>query len=224
MTGPGPFRLYPEEQRWWSFRDYDAVLSALERVPHARVLEFGPGSSTLALIEGGALEVHACEDSAHWAAVQEERLVRRFPSVVHLHRYTWPEGADLSVPGVDDLRFDLALIDGPRATERRPDVLRYALARSQWVLMPTEEYQTRAWLRQSIAEIAEAGGVSAEFNETGPLAGAFALIGPTAFGRRSRCMACDHIHVYVDSCGEHVWPLPGGRSGEESCRCTVPQC
>lgn len=172
------FKLYPEEASWWSFEDYQAVLDAMLKLGARRVLEFGPGSSTLALIEGGAETIVTCEDSPEWAEVYEERLARRFPEIVRLHRYNWPEGKRLSIPAISRLRFDLALIDGPLGTERRPEVLRYALARCTRVLMPTEEFKTRAFLRPIIAEIAGQAGRQVEFTETGPFSGAFALVGP----------------------------------------------
>ena len=173
------FALYPEEARWWSFNDYQAVLDGLDFTGAKRVLEFGPGSSTLALIEGGATSVDTCEDSPDWAGVYEERLVRRFPDVVRLHRYEWPLSTPLSIEAIDGQRFDLALIDGPLGTERRPEVLRYALDRCTWVLMPTEEHKTRPVLRGRIEAIAAEVGVRCVITETGPLSGAFALLGPT---------------------------------------------
>lgn len=175
----GPFKLYPVEARWWSFNDYAAVLLAMAATGAKRVLEFGPGSSTLALIEGGAESIDTCEDSPDWAKVYEERLERRYPDVVKLHRYVWPEGAPLCIPALAGRLYDLALIDGPLGTERRPDVLRYALERCVYVLMPTEEFKTRAWLRPLIEAIAAEAGAPVEIWETGPLSGAFALVGPT---------------------------------------------
>jgi len=177
------FKLFPEEAHWWSFNDYQKVLDTMTGLKPKRVLEFGPGSSTLALIEGGAESVDACEDKPDWAEVWEKRLARRFPeagfpTVVRLHRFTWPEGEPLAIPAVDGQRFDLDLIDGPTGTERRPDVLRYALERCTWVLMPTEEWKTRAVLRPLIQAIAKEAGRPVEITETGPLGGAFALIGP----------------------------------------------
>jgi len=181
------FKLYPKKAeelgistRWWSANDYQAVLDAMAKTGAKRCLEFGPGSSTLALIEGGATSVDTCEDNPDWAGVYEARIGQHFPEVVRLHRYEWPEGKGLSIPALKKQRFDLTLIDGPHGTERRPDVVRYALARSTWVLVPTEEFKTRAWMRPLIQEIADKAGRPVEFRETGPLSGAFGLIGPAA--------------------------------------------
>lgn len=173
------FRLYPEEARWWSSQDYHAVVEITRALQPGRVLEFGPGSSTLALIEGGAGVVDTCEDAPDWAQVYEERLVGRFPDVVRLHRYEFADPLVTVAPEVDAALYDLALIDGPRGTPSRPAVLRYALARSLYVLMPCEEWRTDAWLRPIISEQAAEVGAPVEFFETGPLSGAFALVGPT---------------------------------------------
>ena len=169
----GPFRLYPVEQRWWSMNDYGAVLDVMTRLQPSTVLEFGPGSSTLALIEGGAARIDCCEDSPVWAATYRDRLVRRFPSIVRLVEYVWAE--PLVIPAVNGCQYDLALIDGPYGTERRPTVLEYCLARCQAVLMPTEDYKARG-LRPAIAAIVARLGLIVEWMETGPLSGGFALV------------------------------------------------
>lgn len=167
------FRLYPKELHWWSFADYGAVLSVMRRLQPASVLEFGPGSSTLALIEGGARSIDCCEDNPDWLNVYQERLAQRYDGVRMLP-YTWSD--PLVVPGAA-LAYDMALIDGPHGTERRPTVLRYALARCTHVLMCCEDSKGRG-LRAPIMLIAEQAGRPVEIMETGPLSGSFALIGP----------------------------------------------
>lgn len=169
------FRLYPEERHWWSFNDYGAVLGVVRRIQAARVLEFGPGSSTLALIEGGVAHVDACEDNPDWSGVYRERLERRFPKVVTLHDYVWSD--PVSVPAVDGQRYDLALIDGPNI-DQRPAVIDYALARCDYVLFPTEDHWTAPSLRALAPEIAARHGRKLEIMDTGPLSGGFALIRP----------------------------------------------
>src|SRR4051812_12408033 len=97
-----PFRLYPEEQHWWSFNDYGVVLEVTERLQAKTVLEFGPGWSTRSLIEGGATTIDACEDNPEWFRVHAERLVPNFPGIVTLHPYICSE--PIVVPGVVDQR------------------------------------------------------------------------------------------------------------------------
>lgn len=170
---PGPYRLYPEERHWWSMNDYGAVLDVVRKLGAKRILEFGPGSSTLALIEGGATTIDTCEDDPDWAQVYEERLQAVYPDIVRVHRYAWL--TPLRVPSVDNASYDLALIDGPLGTNRRPEVIRYALTRCRSVLAPTET-KNRALL-EAIREIAaETPDVTLETWETGPLSGGFALL------------------------------------------------
>lgn len=169
------FELYPEEQAWWSFADYAAVLEVTRRLAPRAVLEFGPGSSTLALIEGGAGLVTACEDDEHWATIADQRIVARFPTRVELVRYIVAD--PIEIPGVDDRRFDLALIDGPLRPADRLPVLRYCLDRCAHVLIACENADGKG-LRPAIARIARLRGNPVEYLETGPLAGSFALLGP----------------------------------------------
>ena len=164
------FRLYPQEQHFWSFNDYRTVVAVTRRLKPWRVLEFGPGWSTLALIEGGAVQIDACEDDAHWAAVNRERLVGRYPHVA-LHAYEWAD--EIAIAGVDDRRYDLALIDGPAEISRRPAVIRYCLARCAAVLVALETSDGTL-----LRTVCESVGPSVEIIESGPLAGAFALVRP----------------------------------------------
>lgn len=170
------FALYPEEQHWWSFCDYAAVLDVTRRLQPKTVLEFGPGSSTLALIEGGAQQIDTCEDAPDWAEVYETRLQDRFPTdafraTVCVHRYTWAD--PLTIDGLDGCRWDLALIDGPRGVERRPAAVRYALERCAAVLVPTEDANPS--FRGTLRDLADELGWHLAITETGPLQGGFAL-------------------------------------------------
>lgn len=173
------FDLYPEERHWWSFNDYRAVLDVVRARAPRRVLEFGPGSSTLALIEGGAIEIDTCEDAPDWAEVYEARLVPRFPSPtypagIRLHRYTW--GEPLMIPALEGASYDLALIDGPHGTDRRVEVVRYCLDRAAAILLPTED-ANRAFM-PAVRALAAARGWRVTAWQTGPLSGGFALLEP----------------------------------------------
>lgn len=171
------FRLYPEEKHFWSFNDYAAVLRVVRRLRPRRVLEFGPGSSTLALIEGGAQRVDSCEDDPHWLDVYRERLQAKYPEIVRIRGYHF--GEPLTIPAVDSRHYDLAFIDGPRETPRRPAAIEYACARSRFVLVALECFES-AGLAAPVSRIAgELNRGVAWIHDTGPLAGAFALISPT---------------------------------------------
>lgn len=171
-----PFKLYPEERHWWSMADYGAVLDVMQRLQPRRVLEFGPGSSTLALIEGGATFIDSCEDAPDWLETYRERLQAVYPDIVRIVPYTWSD--PLAIPSLGGLRYDMALIDGPYTSERRPPVLAFALDRCDTVLIPTEDdgRKHKSYLRPIIRKMAKARGRSVEFMETGPLSGGFALI------------------------------------------------
>jgi hypothetical protein len=170
-----PFKLYQEERHWWSFADYGAVMDVMTRLKPKRVLEFGPGSSTLALIEGGAMRIDTCEDHPSWLAVYRERLEAVYPDIVMVYEYAWSD--PLTVPRIARRRYDLALIDGPYTSEKRPPAIAYALQRSKAVLVPTEDGREHtSLLRPHIVRLAERFGFNIEWMDTGPLAGGFALM------------------------------------------------
>lgn len=172
------FRLYPEERHWWSFNDYATVLDVVERRQAKRIVEFGPGSSTLALIEGGATLIDCYEDAEDWFHVYQERLERRWPDIVRMHLYAWHDPVLIVPPGHEP--YDLALIDGPLGTLNRPAVLRWCVDHVRAdgaILMPTEEIvYGKSALRPHIEAIAAERGLSVEWMQTGPLSGGFALI------------------------------------------------
>lgn len=169
------FKLYPEPRHWWSLLDYGAVLAVVERLKPATVLEFGPGNSTLALIEGGAGHIDGAEDDPKWRAIYQARIADVYPDRVELFGYTMAD--PVSIPAIDGRRYDLALIDGPRNTELRPLVIEYCIARCARVLIPLEEAAgIPAHLRPIVLAIAQTHNCAVELIESGPLAGTFALL------------------------------------------------
>jgi hypothetical protein len=171
------FSLFQNETNFWSFSDYGAVVDTVSALGAKRILEFGPGSSTLALIEGGATSIDTCEDDQVWAEIYEERLVRRFPDIVHLHRYSWKLTGPI-IPALDSETFDLALIDGPFETERRFPIIGYALQRCRSVLVPTEDAgrTNQSLFRPYLNMLAKNEHLYLEIRNTGPLSGGFALL------------------------------------------------
>lgn len=172
--------LYPAEgAHWWSEADYNHVREVTRRLAAKRVLEFGPGTSTLSLVDGGAQHIDACEDDPHWFEVHTERLAVRYPDIIHMRPYRWRPVP--CILGVDGQRYDLGLIDGPAMTEHRAAVMVYAMAHCQRVLVPLEETPEetgQGFMRGIVHRFARLFGRSVEVTDTGPLAGSFALIGP----------------------------------------------
>lgn len=172
--------LYPEDgAHWWSRADYDYVVRITRELSAKRVLEFGPGTSTLALVEGGASWIDTCEDDPHWFEVHTERLVPLFPEVIHMRPYRWRPIP--CILGVDGRRYDMGLIDGPAKTEHRAAVIVYAMAHCQRVVVPLEETPEEAgigFMRGIVHRFANLFGRSVRITDTGPLAGSFAVIGP----------------------------------------------
>lgn len=171
------FKLYPKEVRWCSFGDYGAILDITARLEARTVVEFGPGSSTLALIEGGATGIVCCEDNPDWFRVYHERLERKFQGVVSMLAYTWSD--PLVIPELEGRRFDMALIDGPHGTLNRPAVVEWCVSRADVVVVPTEDVAYgRSALRPHISRIAEAAGRPVEWMDApGSLAGCYAVLG-----------------------------------------------
>lgn len=167
--------LYPPEgAHWWSAADHAAVVTFTQALGARRVLEFGPGTSTLSLIEGGAEQIDSCEDDPHWFAIYCRRLEDRFPGVVTMRPYNWTD--PLHVRGLADEPYDLALIDGPQEVARRPAAIAFALARSRFVAVPLEEGDEHG--DNGLRAAVERTGRIVTYIESGPLAGSFALIGP----------------------------------------------
>jgi hypothetical protein len=175
MNNP-PFKLYPEEQHWWSFNDYAAVLDVMDDLKPKTVLEFGPGSSTLALIEGGAQHIDSCEDQGDWFDVYSTRLEQKYPQHVKLHLYQWSNPISVN-KDVDRKFYDMALIDGPHGPAARIPVIEYCITHARAVLVPLEEISYgRGPLRDPITLLAHQYALDVEEMRTGPLSGSFILL------------------------------------------------
>jgi predicted O-methyltransferase YrrM len=124
MPATRTFRLYQQEARWWSFADYGTLLDIVVRLRPRTVLEFGPGSSTLAIVEGGAERVDSFEDDPKWISAHAPRFAG-LPVV--LRRYTHAD--PLVISDIGERTFDFGFVDGPRETDTRGVEIAYALAR-----------------------------------------------------------------------------------------------
>lgn len=165
------FRLYPEPTSWWSLSDYSTVLTVMGQLRPQTVLEFGPGSSTLALIEGGATQIDCCEDDPVWFKTYCERLEDVFPKIVIMLPFEWQDPLDVNV--VREKQYDLALVDGPLQIERRGAVIRFCAERCRYLLVPLEDGESN-----NLRDVVESLGRPVKYIASGPLAGTFALVGP----------------------------------------------
>lgn len=108
------FDLYREESRIFEFCDYAALMQECRRVKAQSILEFGPGISTLALIESGAEKIVTCEYQDRFYVQAIERL-KGYP-VAKVIRYL-----NQPIVQVDGLsrRFDFAFVDSPLGVPSR---------------------------------------------------------------------------------------------------------
>lgn len=108
------FELYTEEKKIFMFEDY-AVLKKYAR-NKKKALEFGPGISTLALIEAGVKDIHTCEYKEEYYLQAKDRF-SSYPQV-HVHRYkNLPRiaGPQFQEPTSDSVSafFDIGFVDSP---------------------------------------------------------------------------------------------------------------
>lgn len=108
------FALYSVERSVFSFDDYGALLGECRRLGADTALEFGPGVSTLALIEGGCRRVVSCEYDPVWA--DRAKLDFRDHPVEVLSYGNRP---NVEVEGLGDEVFDIAFVDSPVGQGRR---------------------------------------------------------------------------------------------------------
>lgn len=166
------FRFYTEERGVFTFDDYGALLAAAREANAKSILEFGPGASTLALIEAGCERIVTCEYQQPWLSAAAERLAP-YPQV-DLRRYV--NVSDVEVEGLArDEAFDLAFVDSPLGCEAkrkieipgqegcsRLNTLIYALGRAPVVLFHDAK---RAGEQRSIERV-RAMGHSVEMIDT----------------------------------------------------------
>lgn len=109
------FRLYSEERAVFTFDDYGSLMEEVGRCGARSVLEFGPGASTLALVEAGCERIVTCEYQDRWL-LRAVEMLKPFPQV-SVHRYR--NAAEVTVDGLPERQFDLAFVDSPLGIEAR---------------------------------------------------------------------------------------------------------
>lgn len=107
------FRLYQHERSVFGFDDYGALISEIKRIDARKVLEFGPGVSTLAFIEAGCTEILTLEHQARWRASAKNRFWQH-RQVKILPYVNEPE---ISLPDLEKSRFDMIFVDSPMGAD-----------------------------------------------------------------------------------------------------------
>lgn len=102
------FELYKVQQNTFPFEDYGILMKEVKGAKSA--LEFGPGISTLALIEAGLERIVTLEHDDEWFAAAVERF-KDYPQV-QVKRY-WDEPEARGEIDEGDT-FDLAFVDSPK--------------------------------------------------------------------------------------------------------------
>lgn len=105
------FLLYSNEATVFDFDDYAGLLNETRRIGAKKVLEFGPGFSTLALLEAGCTDITSLENSPIWL----NRAKRRLRQYQYVHLGTYQDVPNMSLPGLDDdhQQFDMIFVDSP---------------------------------------------------------------------------------------------------------------
>lgn len=123
--------------------DLKPVLSYILAYKVKNVLEFGPGDSTEYFLAHAAdVVIHSCEDNKQFAASARAK----FKDVVRAFIYEYENTPAISIPELDNSKFDMGFVDGPyggRYRVRLPameecsrlNTIRYALERCPTVFV-----------------------------------------------------------------------------------------
>lgn len=103
------FRLYKREQSVLTFEDYAILIGEAKRTNAKRILEFGPGNSTLAWIEAGCDSIVSLEHNARWMETAKTKLGQYLNVQLKFYKNT-PE---ITLPELNGKTFDLAFVDSP---------------------------------------------------------------------------------------------------------------
>jgi len=102
------FKLYTKELATFRFSDYALLMQQVKDLEAKTCLEFGPGISTLALIESGLERVVTLEHDPEWLDANIERF-KDYPQV-EVRRY---QDEPIVLADVDE-DFDMAFVDSPK--------------------------------------------------------------------------------------------------------------
>lgn len=120
------FRLYKKENSIFPFEEYRVLLHLVawyskDFVPQEmKVLEFGPGISTLAIIEAGIGEIHSCEYDAQWLETSKQMIATcAMGETYKLKLHPYRNESFISIPALDKMQFDMAFVDSPVGQGKR---------------------------------------------------------------------------------------------------------
>jgi hypothetical protein len=103
------FKLYTEELGTFRFSDYALLMQQVKDLEAETCLEFGPGLSTLALIEAGLTQIVTLEHDPEWFDANVERF-KDYPQV-HVGRY---QDEPEVIADLGSEQFDMAFVDSPK--------------------------------------------------------------------------------------------------------------
>ena len=104
------FRLYQKEEDTLPFADYQMIMDEVRRIGAKTALEFGPGYTTLALIEAGVEKIVSLESDGEWLEKKRDEL-RIYPQVHIAHYNNSP--VVTADPIAEQGVFDIAIVDAP---------------------------------------------------------------------------------------------------------------
>ena len=99
----------PKNVATLSDEEYMFLAEYVKERGYATCLEFGPGVSTWALLDGGCEVIVTLEYENNWLA----RAFEVFGSVPEVEVHGFENVPEIDVPSVNGLRFDMAFVDSP---------------------------------------------------------------------------------------------------------------
>jgi hypothetical protein len=140
-------RLYRNENpKILPFEDYDLIVSIVSSLKCKVALEFGPGATTLALLDAGVETVDTYEHNQLWFDRAQHSL-RTFRDQQRVFVHMYKNDAKIHLPSSPRIMFDVAIVDSPVGVSKRRhefpgqegcarlNTLRYACEHARVVLL-----------------------------------------------------------------------------------------
>jgi len=105
------FDLYKNERRTFPYEDYGQLIDEVQVSGAKTAIEFGPGISTLALIESGLEEIVTCEHDQNWIDCYQ----RQYAKHKQVKFYKFKNEPEVVILDLDpDKQFDFGFVDTPK--------------------------------------------------------------------------------------------------------------